>query len=122
MSATWKGVEARLAKEFGTFRTPLSGGNSRHTRSDTLHPKIFFELKHGSSAQMSYNKVCKLYGEVETQAFVENKIPVVVLHDKGSRDLQAFVKLKYFCMIDGLSREVVVQVPVKVLKTLLVTE
>ena len=50
MYKTWKSVELRLAKMFGVRRTPLSGGNSAHTRSDTLHPTLFIELKHGQAS------------------------------------------------------------------------
>lgn len=50
MNKTWKSVELRLAKMFGVRRTPLSGGNSAHTRSDTLHPRLFIELKHGEAS------------------------------------------------------------------------
>ena len=37
--------ERRLGKYFGVGRTPLSGGNSGHTRSDTLHPRLYLEAK-----------------------------------------------------------------------------
>ncbi len=38
--------ERRVAKFFGTNRTPLSGINSRHdTHSDTLHPSLYIEVK-----------------------------------------------------------------------------
>jgi hypothetical protein len=40
-----KAHERRVARWFGTERTPLSGGASRHTRSDTLHPKLYIEVK-----------------------------------------------------------------------------
>lgn len=46
-SKRWKAVEGELAKMFGSTRTPLSGGNSKHTRSDTLHKRYFVEIKHG---------------------------------------------------------------------------
>jgi len=42
---SWKNRERKIAAFFGTKRTPLSGGNSGHTRSDTLHPKLFVEVK-----------------------------------------------------------------------------
>ena len=45
MSARSKTQERRVARFFGTERTPLSGGASRHTRSDTLHPKLYIEVK-----------------------------------------------------------------------------
>lgn len=45
MAKSWKSVERRIAKRLGTNRTPLSGENSRHTGSDTLHPNLFVEVK-----------------------------------------------------------------------------
>jgi len=42
---TWKARERKVAREFGTERTPLSGGGSRHTRSDSLHAKLYMEQK-----------------------------------------------------------------------------
>lgn len=45
MSARSKTQERRVARYFGVERTPLSGGASRHTRSDTLHPKLYIEVK-----------------------------------------------------------------------------
>jgi len=61
MSKTWKSVELRIAKAFGTARTPLSGSNSRHTSSDTLHSKLYIEIKHGSSSLVTtiYGKMTK---------------------------------------------------------------
>lgn len=45
----WKVCERRAAKFFGTNRTPLSGINSRHdTSSDTLHPRLYIEVKSAS--------------------------------------------------------------------------
>lgn len=41
----WKRYERRVARYFGTQRTPLSGGASRHTRSDTLDPRFYVEVK-----------------------------------------------------------------------------
>jgi len=43
--STWKRAERKVAEFLQTRRTPLSGGNSGHTRSDTLHAKIFAEVK-----------------------------------------------------------------------------
>ena len=42
---TWKSRERKVAKYFNTHRTPLSGGSSRHTRSDSLHDSLFVECK-----------------------------------------------------------------------------
>jgi hypothetical protein len=45
MGKTWKAVERRVARFFGSERTPMSGGNSKHTRSDSLHPRLYIEVK-----------------------------------------------------------------------------
>lgn len=42
---TWKKFERRVATDFGTFRTPLSGMVKSMTGSDTLHPKLYIECK-----------------------------------------------------------------------------
>jgi len=52
ISKRWKAVENSIAKMFGSTRTPLSGGNSKHTRSDTLDKRFFVELKHGESSMI----------------------------------------------------------------------
>jgi len=139
MNKTWKSVELRLAKMFGTKRTPLSGGNSGHTRSDTLHKRLFIELKHGNSSTIKtmwkeWDKdVCvlvksheivlsmlhtsnltermatklivikrknfgaiKLFKETEELAKLENKIPVVVLHKKGTHGFLLIAKASDF--------------------------
>ena len=80
---TWKAVESRIAKFLGTRRTPLSGGNSFHTRSDTLHSRLFIEIKHGSSCPRSYDGVLRLFEQTEKFAAAELKSAVVVLHEKG---------------------------------------
>lgn len=73
---TWKARERALARMFGTQRTPLSGGNSRHTRSDSLHPTIFIETK-----LRRRHAVLSLYDSVAELAKRENKLPLVVLSE-----------------------------------------
>lgn len=62
-------AEYRVAGFFGTVRTPLSGGNSRHTRSDTLHGTLFIEVKARASHPLR-----RWYEALEA--------PLVVLDDK----------------------------------------
>lgn len=77
---TWKSIERRVADFFGTVRTPLSGGASRHTRSDTLQGKLFIEVKYRQvhSAVALWRKTRKL-------AKKEGKIPLVALAEKGKK-------------------------------------
>jgi hypothetical protein len=81
----WKATERRIATYFGTVRNPLSGGNGRHTRSDTLHPNYFIEIKHGSGCPTTWPAILKLYQETARLAAAEWKEPVLILHRKGSR-------------------------------------
>lgn len=77
---TWKNVERRIASFFKTKRNPLSGQNSRHTGADILHDKLFVEVK--MRKQIPF---LKLFKETSELAKKENKIPVVVFVEKGSR-------------------------------------
>jgi hypothetical protein len=92
----WKRNEACVAKDFGTERTPLSGGNSRITRSDTLHKRLFIDSKRRKS-----HAVLKTFREIIPMARKEKKIPVLVLVEPKyqgyyvvvrSKDLEAFAK------------------------------
>ena len=74
---TWKTAERRIANFFNTTRTPLSGGNGKQTRSDTLHPGIFVEAK----LRVKHAAV-SLWRETKTLATKENKIPVICLSEK----------------------------------------
>lgn len=75
---TWKSRERQVAEFFGTKRTPLSGGSSGHTRSDTLHGELFIEQK-----LRSKHSVVTLWDETKRLASKEGKIPVVTLAEKG---------------------------------------
>lgn len=87
---TWKAVERRVAEMFGTDRTPLSGGSSRHTRSDTLHPRLYIEIKHRAR-----NPWITLFREeVEPLAAKEGKVPLVILSEKGRHDFFLFCRLR----------------------------
>ena len=75
---TWKSGERRIAALFGTYRTPLSGKSSRHTRSDTLHKDLFIEVKHRKRPPAD-----KLWSDVVEKAKLEQKTPLVVFIKKG---------------------------------------
>lgn len=76
--STWKGRERKIARDFGSERTPLSGGNSRITRSDSIHPKLFVEAK-----LRQKHAVVTLFDDTAKLAKLEKKIPVVALCEKG---------------------------------------
>ena len=75
---TWKQGERRVAKFFGTKRVPLSGSNSGHTASDTMHHRLFIEVKHRAR-----HAIRTLYDKTKALAKKEDKIPMVCLIDKN---------------------------------------
>lgn len=85
-----KADERWYAARLGTTRTPLSGGNSRHTRSDTLDPDIYLEVKTGKSFPVSWEGWGILFGQVSERAHAERKVPVLVLHPNRQPREDAF--------------------------------
>jgi len=77
---TWKARERKVAREFGTERTPLSGGGSRHTRSDSLHEKIYMEQK-----LRQVHSAVTLWRDTKKKADAEKKVPMCVLVEKGKQ-------------------------------------
>lgn len=71
---TWKAKERKVAGFFGSKRTSLSGGNSKITRSDTMHEHLFIEVKHRKTSS-----VWKLFEQTKEMAKAEGKTPVVAL-------------------------------------------
>lgn len=69
-----------MCKDFGTERNPLSGGNSKHTRSDSLHEELFIEHKHRQK-----NATITLYDQTAAMATGEGKVPVVTLSQHGRK-------------------------------------
>ena len=80
MSKTWKNIERKIASFFGSERTPLSGGNSKITRSDSLHDLLFIETKYRKK-----HSAVTLWRETKELADKEGKIPVVCLSEKGRK-------------------------------------
>jgi hypothetical protein len=116
---TWKSVELRVAKFLGTTRNPLSGGNAKHTRSDSLHPTIFAETKHGQGCPQSWTGVLELFAATEKLAATEGKTALLVLHRKGGNgvgDYDAYVRVT---TLEGKSESIVVCVPLSVARDLL---
>ncbi len=79
-SSTWKNNERVIAKKVNTTRTPLSGSNGKITSSDTLHDKFYIEAK-----QRKKIPFYKTFRETEVKAKKENKIPMVVIHEKYAK-------------------------------------
>lgn len=78
--STWKKGESRIAKIFGTVRTPLSGGNSRHTMSDTLSERLYIEIKHlkvppGNTLWQKTKKFSKKESKIPLIIFIKKNYP-----------------------------------------------
>lgn len=69
-----------MARRFGVERTPLSGGSSRHTRSDSLHHALFIETK-----ERARHAVWSLFDQVAVKARAEGKVPVLALAETKRR-------------------------------------
>ena len=101
MDKTWKALERRVAAFFGTQRTSLSGGNSKQTRSDTLHPQLFIECKQGKVVP-GYS----LFQKTKALALKEKKIPLVVFHKTNSKDTLVLMRLQDLRQIHHLGDRV----------------
>ena len=77
---TWKAFERRVAAMFGTKRTPLSGGNSGHTRSDSLHKELFIECKKHKRMAMH-----NLFRSTKELAELEEKTPIIITQEPQGR-------------------------------------
>lgn len=77
---TWKAFEREVAAYFRTQRTPLSGGNSKHTRSDSLHERLFIEDKYRAK-----HAIVATWDDAKMKADTEGKIPVVAIREKGRK-------------------------------------
>lgn len=93
----WKAFERTVAKFFSSTRTPLSGGNGKQTRSDSLNPELYIECKYSAKSALY-----SLYQETLPKAVLEEKIPIICTKKKGmdgflitihSRDFESVCEL-----------------------------
>ena len=74
----WKQRERQVAAYFGGERNALSGGNSKVTRADVVHPHLFIECK-----LRKKHSVVSLWDDTKAIAKQEGKTPVIALCEKG---------------------------------------
>ena len=98
----WKRAERKGAAVLGTQRTPLSGGTSRHTRSDTLHPIIYLEMKY----RKSFAVVSQIRLE-EKKAKKEGKVAVLGFQQRG-------LKTRYYLINEKLMSILMAHLPTAV--------
>lgn len=91
MREAWKTFERRVAKAFNTVRTPLSGSNSHHTHSDSLHESLFIEAKRAAR----YKAVITLWKSTRELARKEKKVPMLALGDSSFDGFLVVVHVKH---------------------------
>lgn len=95
MAKSWKGVERRIADELGTNRTPLSGSNSRHTASDTLHHQLFVEVKSWKSVSLWDE-----FRDLRRRARARDKEPMFLLQEKGMDEAPLHIITEFETALD----------------------
>jgi hypothetical protein len=78
----WKNFERYIATIFNSVRNSLSGGNSKMTRSDSLHPKLFISCKY---TRFNHKGLRQLLAEEREKAAKENKLAVLVIGEFDDR-------------------------------------
>lgn len=95
---TWKAVERKVAKLLKGRRNPLSGGSSGHTRGDVIHRDFYVEIK--------YRKrwaIWKIWEDTRLKARAEDKLPLVVIKQKGKHGELVLLSLQDFVKLVGIN-------------------
>jgi len=93
---TWKAFERKVANLLGGTRTPLSGGNSKHTRGDVIHKKWYVECKLSGKTGLMLKQWDKEWIEARKHALEEDKTPMFVFQPKGSKEPMVVMRFKDF--------------------------
>lgn len=91
--ATWKAVERRVASISGGKRVGATGRNTE----DVAHSAFSFEVKHRATLP---TWLTATYSQAKRNAPI-GKTPLVVLHEKGSRDYMAMLPLAELVRLTG---------------------
>ena len=90
---TWKSAERRIASVLGGKRVPVSG---RGDGPDVAHDHLAVEVKH----RAAFPKWLHSALAQATASAHDGKLPIVVLHQAGSRYVDSFVVVKMRDWID----------------------
>ena len=105
---TWKAVERRVAAFFGTLRNRCSGssGRSDESASDSIHPTLYIETKHGDLARFLNAEGRAMVVEGVANAKREGKRFVAALHPKGGEGFWILVRSDDFLPVakDAMAR------------------
>ena len=99
-SKTWKSVERRIARFFGAERNPCSGSFTNISQSDSTHKVLYIETKHFSKAF-----IFTLFKQTVERAALENKTPIVCMHEKGTQDYLIVMRSKDIKLVAGQIKE-----------------
>ena len=80
----WKRRERELAALFGTKRNRLSGSSGRDcdSRSDSIHPTLYIELKHGDLTRFLNAEMRRAVKDGRHHAAAEGKRLVMAMSEK----------------------------------------
>lgn len=98
----WKRAERMGAATIGGERNPLSGGSSRHTRGDVIHPVIYLEMKYRKTFG-----VVSLIRREQKKAKKEGKVAVLGFQQRG-------LKTRYYLIPEQLMAILMTHLPVGV--------
>ena len=97
---SWKAFERKVASDFGTTRTPLSGMVKTITNSDTLHPKLYIECKYRGDD-------FKFWDAFEQKRLDNpNTIFILCIHPKGRAMVHLYYFEDFFDRIKGSNKQV----------------
>ena len=91
---TWKIREAKIAKDFGTKRNPLSGSMSGHSSSDSLSNVFYLESKLRANPPG-----WSLFLDTRDKAKIEKKIPIVVLSKKYHKEKVCMLEYDFLLVL-----------------------
>ena len=97
---TWKSLERKVAKLLGGVRNPLSGGASRHTRGDVIHPYLYVECKLRQKLSM-----WSWFDDVRQKAKVEGKTPILIIKEKSKKGELVVLDIKDFVALTKEKKE-----------------
>jgi hypothetical protein len=107
----WKKTERKIARFFGAERNVGSGGATPSNRSDSTHPTLHIETKHGAGCPKGWGGIVELFEKVEALAEKEGKRPLLVLHAKGMNRVEFYDAYLRLHVVDRRIGDPVVCVP-----------
>ena len=92
---TWKNVEREVASRFRTSRNVGSGslGREDRSRSDTVHPRLYIEVKYGDWKRWFRKELRDTLELAAENALKESKIPVIALKKKRQHGFWVLVHI-----------------------------